>query len=76
MKIAEILFIIWAIAVALFWVFSMPSSAPQQAALAGQALVLVCIPYCALSVLQRSWAARQEKVQPPLELTNEAKTKS
>lgn len=53
-NVGAVLFVIWAIGVAIFWIVSTPESAPQQAALAGQALVLVCIPYCVLSVLQRS----------------------
>lgn len=61
MKLGEILFIVWAIGVMLFWVSSTPVSAPQQAALAGQALVMICAPYCVLSVLQRSRLARDTK---------------
>lgn len=71
-NIGELAFIIWAVGVSLFWIVSVPESAPQQAALAGQALVLICVPYCVLSVLQRSRAVRDAKVQPPLELTNRA----
>lgn len=47
-------YVFWAILVALWWISSDPDSAPQQAALAGQALVLTCIPYTILSTLQRS----------------------
>ena len=62
-RLSEALFIIWAIGVSVFWIGSTPQSAPQQAALAGQALVLICIPYCVVSVLQRGWAAREAKTQ-------------
>lgn len=66
-NLSEVIFVIWAIGVAIWWIGSSPESAPQQAALAGQALVLVCIPYCALSVLQRSSAARDAKTAPAIE---------
>lgn len=72
LNLSELLFLIWTAVIMLFWAFSTPESAPQQAALAGQALVMICIPYCALSVLQRSWAARdmepQETEESVLEL--------
>lgn len=61
MSLGEFLFLVWAIIVGLFWLTSQPSTAPQQAALAGQALVLICIPYCVLSVFQRAWAARETR---------------
>lgn len=73
LNLSEILFLIWAGIILAWWAVSVPESAPQQAALAGQALVLICIPYCVLSVLQRSWAARAEKhpqeADAPLQLT-------
>jgi hypothetical protein len=72
MHLSEFLFLIWAVGVSLFWLGSEPTSAPQQAALAGQALVLICIPYCVLSVFQRAWAARkadrERTAQPTLDL--------
>jgi len=78
LNLSEFLFLIWAAGVMLFWSFSTPDSAPQQAALAGQALVLICIPYCVLSVLQRSRAARAADGKPvtseePLVLSNAVK---
>lgn len=79
MKLFELLFIFWAIGVALFWIGSTPESAPQQAALAGQALVLVCIPYCVLSVIQRTMGRdntlelTQSLKRKPLELTQPLK---
>jgi hypothetical protein len=60
-NIGELVFILWAVGVSVFWIGSSPESAPQQATLAGQALVLICVPYCVLSVLQRSRAARGAK---------------
>lgn len=54
MKVAEIVFYLWVGLVAAWWVISSPESAPQQAALAGQALVLVCIPYTIVAVMQRA----------------------
>jgi hypothetical protein len=49
-----ITYTIWAVLVLFNWVVSTPESAPQQAALAGQALVLSFIPYAIVSVFQRS----------------------
>jgi hypothetical protein len=63
LNLSDLLFLVWTSCIALWWIGSSPDSAPQQAALAGQALVLICIPYCALSVLQRSWAAQERKRQ-------------
>ena len=55
-NILEKVFFVWASFVAAYWVTSNPESAPQQAALAAQALVLVAIPYCALATFQRRHA--------------------
>lgn len=54
MKVGEALFVVWTAVVAIWWIVSDPESAPQQAALAGQALVLVTLPYCVLAALQRA----------------------
>lgn len=53
MKIVETVFIGWAILIMLWWAQAVPESAPQQAALAGQALVLLVGPYVIMSTLQR-----------------------
>lgn len=45
---------LWALLVFFYWVMASPESAPQQAALAGQTLVLAFIPYAIISVFQRS----------------------
>jgi hypothetical protein len=58
LKAFETIYIIWAILVAFWWVFTDPESAPQQAALAGQALVLIGIPYTILAIVQRGRAIR------------------
>ena len=53
MKLASRVFAVWAILVGIWWIISDPESAPQQAALAGQALVLLGLPYFLLAALQR-----------------------
>ena len=63
MRIAEIGFAIWAVLVGLNWLISNPESAPQQAALAGQTLVLLCIPYCIIAVIQRGQKPQSTKTQ-------------
>lgn len=49
-----IVYSIWAVIVFFNWFVSTPESAPQQAALAGQTLVLAFIPYAMISIFQRS----------------------
>jgi hypothetical protein len=56
MRVLEVIFAIWAILVFLWWVIMEPESAPQQSALAGQALVLLAAPYVIIATLQRSHA--------------------
>lgn len=54
MKTAETIFCFWFALVLLWWGISEPESAPQQSALAGQALVLLAGPYAIIATLQRS----------------------
>jgi hypothetical protein len=53
MRVLEAMFAVWAVLVFVWWVGSEPESAPQQAALAGQALVLLAAPYVIISTMQR-----------------------
>lgn len=59
-RVAQVLFAIWAAIIALNWIMSNPESAPQQAALAGQTLVLLFIPYSVLAVFQRSAGSKAD----------------
>ncbi|MDR2857164.1 MAG: hypothetical protein LBV50_04880 [Novosphingobium sp.] len=58
--IFPIIYAIYAGLVLFNWIVTSPESAPQQAALAGQTLVLAFIPYAILSVFQRARAGRGE----------------
>ena len=63
-----IIYSVWALLVGLWWAQSGPESAPQQAAVAAQALVLVVIPYTITATLQRASSkirdVRGDKVAP------------
>ena len=61
MRVIEVLFTIWALLVFAWWMLTDPTSAPQQAALAGQALVLLCTPYVIVATLQRGHALKQDE---------------
>ena len=61
MKTAETIFCFWFALVLLWWGISEPESAPQQSALAGQALVLLAGPYAIIATLQRSRNTRTKE---------------